>query len=404
MRQIINPLAVFYLIIFFLMISCRNEEEKKNEKEKQLVQKIDIRQLPVKNLFSYKRPIDNCRFVALETTDECLIREIDKVSIENNLIFVKDDNDNLFVFSMSGKFLNKIGSIGQSGEELLSFTDFYVNKNSGYVGIFDVLRSKILRFTFDGKYISSHSCAKEMSESYNFISLLGSDLLIGMRNNMNSKYAYITVSENNYSLKKSFFPHSIIGNVSSTPMRYIASHSTNGLYVTTYFSDTIFKFTDKNIPEPILLVKSEQKIATPKILSDINAMDIETAFDANSILRNKGFSVGVSKIYVTDTFLHIDYPMPNYKSANIFYCLKSGKTFKSITDRSDFFGQGWGPAFTTTEQEIVYAIEADRILELNNKPDLFVNSEVLETIKNVEEFDNPVLVFFSSGYGSRDVN
>lgn len=404
MRQIVNFLVVFYLIVFLLIISCRNEKEKLNEKGKQTVEEIDIRQLPVKNLFSYKRPIDNCRFVALETTDESLIREIDKVRVENDLIFVKDDNDNLFVFNMSGKFLNKIGSIGQGGEELISFVDFYVNKNSGYVGILDVMRSKILRFTFEGKYISSHSYAEEMKESYNFIGLLGSDLLISMRNNKNSEYAYITVSENNYSLKKKYFPYSIIGNVSSAPMRSIAGHSINGFYVTAYFSDSIFKFTDKNIPEPILLVKSEQKIANSRILSDINAMDLETAFDANSILRNKGFSIGVSKIYVTGTFLNIDYPMPNYQSANIFYCLKSGNAYKSIADRSDFFGQGWGPALTTTEAEIIYAVEAERIIELKKETDLFVDKGVLETIRNVEEYDNPVLVFFSSGYESGDGN
>nr|WP_320058902.1 6-bladed beta-propeller [uncultured Bacteroides sp.] len=391
MRQLIILRFLILVSISFIVLSCKKEAPN-------FAATIDVDQLEVKNLFSYKRPIDNCRFVALETTNECLIGEIDKVCIENNLIFVKDSNSNLFVFTMSGKFVNKVGSIGQGGEELLSFVDFYINKNKKYVGVFDVLKSKILRFTFDGKFISSHSCTKKMENSYNIVGQSGRNLLIGMRNNKESKYAYITVDENDYSFKKEYLPFSIIGNISCTPMRSIATYSQKGFYTTTYFSDLIFEFSQQNIPKPILLVKSEQKIADAKTLSNLNGMELEAASDAGSSLRKKGFSVGISNIYATDDFLNINYPMPNYQSCNIFYCVESGKSYKSITDRSDFFGQGWGPALTTTNQEIVYALQADRILEIRKNPKLFADKKVLYSIGNVQEDDNPVLAFFSSGY------
>lgn len=393
---------LFYMFLFLVIISCGDGKEKQNGKGLSNVVEIDIRQLPVKNLFSYKRPIDNCRFVPLETTDESLIGEIDKVCVEGDLIFVKDDKKNLFTFSMSGKFLNKIGSVGQGGEELISFVDFYVNKEKGYVGIFDVLKSKMLRFSFDGKYISSHSCAEEMNESYNIVGIIGDDLLLGMRNNKDSQYAYITVSENDYSITGSYLPYPVIGSVSSTPMRSIAGYSTHGFYVTAQFSDSVYQFSDKNIAEPILTVRSDLKVVNPKLLSELNAIDLETDFDAGPILRDRGFSVGLSSIYVAGTFLNVHYPLPNYQSADIFYSIKRGKAYRSTANRSDFFGQGWGPALTTTDEEIVYGMEADRIIELKDEADLFVNKEVLEPIKDVEEFDNPVLVFFSSGFDFAD--
>lgn len=391
MKRLIIFNFLIFIGILFISISCK-------KKESNSVYAIDVDQLEIKNLFSYKRPIDNCHFVALETTNECLIGEIDKVCVENDMIFVKDKNKNLFVFTKSGKFLNKIGSIGRGPEELLSFVDFYVNNNNKYVGIFDAYRSKMLRFTFNGKFISSHSCTKEMNYSYNIIGQLGSDLLISMRNYKESKYAYIAVNESDYSFKGGHLPFSIIGNVSCSPGRSIASHSKNGFYTTAYFSDLIFNFSDKNVPEPILFVKSKQKNADAKTLSDLNDMNLETALDAGPILRNKGFSTGLRSLYATDDFLNVDYPMPNYQSCNIFYCVESGKAFKSITDRGDFFGQSWGPALTTTHQEIVYALQAQRIIEIRKKPELFTDIKVLEPVKNVDEYDNPVLVFFSSGY------
>lgn len=402
MKQAINPQAILYLIVFLLIISCGYEKKNQNEKEKRIVEEIDIRQLPVRNLFSFKRPIDNCRFVALETTDESLIGEIDKVSVEGNLIFIKDNNDKLLVFDIYGKFLNKIGRIGQSREELLSFVDFYVNKNNGYVGILDIMRSRMVRYTLDGKYISSHDCAKEMNEAYNIIGVMGDDLLIGMSNHKNSKYAYISVSKKDYSLTGSYLPYNVVGNIPCIPLRSVAGYAADGFFMTINFSDTIYKFIDNNIPEPILMVKSEQKVINSKVLSDLNGMNLEIDADAGPILKNKGFSVGISRIFVTDAYLNIAYPLPNYNSVNMFYCLETGKTYKSNTKKSDFFGQSWKGALTTTEDEIVYSIEADRAIELKDKTDLFVNKEVLETIKDVEEFDNPVLVFFSSGYESGD--
>ena len=393
-----HTVSISFLIILFLTISCLSGKERKDVEEKILIEELDIRQLSEYNLFSYKRPIDNCRFVVLETTDESLIKEIEKVYINDDLIFIKDTNDNLFLFNMFGQFLNKIGSIGQGVEELLSFYDFYVNEKNEYVGIFDILRNRILRFSFEGKFISKHSCTKEMNESHNFLGLIDNDLLIGMRNNKDNKYAFITVNENDYSLENNFFPFSIVGRVSSTPLRSISSHSSNGLYVTNYFSDTIFEFSANKVPDPILIVKSDLKTASSNILSDINSIDLESVFEANAILRRKGFSTGINNLYATDSFLKINYPLSDYQSTDIFYCIKTGKAYKSVTNRRDFFGQSWRSALTTTDKEIVYAIEAETVIELKNKSDLFVDEKVIETIKNVDEYDNPILVFFSSGY------
>jgi hypothetical protein len=393
--------SIIKVIIFaalFSQFSC-----KETAPDSESVKVIDVEKLAVNNLFSFKRPIDNCRFVALETTDECLLGDIKKVVIENDLIFVHDENQKLFVFDKTGKYLNQIGIIGQSNEELLSFMDFYVNKDRKYVGIYDVYKGQILRYNFNGQYIGSFNCPKDLGNIAHFVGLKGGDLLVSMRNYSNnyskSLYNYIVLNENDYSLKAECLPFSVIGSVSRTPTKSSTSDNNEGLYVTAFLSDTIYRLSANKSLEPILVIKSSQfKIADTKLIESINDMKLEVSSDAISILRKRGFFHGLYSVFATDDFLRIEYPLPEYQVCDIFYNLKTGAAYKSVTLRTDFFGQSWSNAIASTDTEKVYALQPERIIELRESTKLFKDKKVLNALTSVREFDNPVLAFFTSGY------
>jgi len=387
---------ILLIAVLLIVISCKKKEVPTH------VKVIDVDQLEVNNLFSFKRPIDNCRFVALETTDESLIGKIKKVRVEKDLIFILDNTENIFVFDMSGKYLNKIGKKGQGNEELITLVDFYINKDQKYIGILDVMRQKIVRFTYEGKYISSLSYSKKMEYGINLLGMKGSDLLVGTSNCDENDYVYLIVNESDYTFKGEYLPFGIKGKMSCSYSENSSSSSKNGIYATTLFSDFVFKFSENNIPKPILMIKSKQKTADETVLSYINDMNLESAFEGLSMLKKSGFSTGINMIYATDDFLYIDFPMPNYQSCDIFYHQESGRVYKSTTYCDDFFGQGYGAALTTTSTEIVHEIDAERIIELRKQQGLFKDLKILESIKNVQQYDNPVLVFFSSGYKSKN--
>ncbi len=394
--------SIIKVIIFaalFSQFSC-----KETAPDSESVKVIDVETLAVKNLFSYKRPIDNCRFVALETSDECLLGEIEKVVIEHDLIFVHDNNKKLFVFDKTGKYLNQIGVIGQSNEELLSFMDFYVNKDRKYVGIYDIYKGQILRYNFNGQYIGSYNCPKDLVNMSHFVGLNEGDLLVSMRNFSNnyskSLYNYIVLNENDYSLKAECLPFSVVGTVSCSPNKSSTSANNEGLYVTAFLSDTIYRLSANKSLEPIIVVKSSQvKMVDSKLLESIHDMKLEASLDAISILRKRGYSQGLRNVFATDDFLRIVYPMPEYQVCEIFYNLKTGAAYKSTTIRTDFFGQSWSvDAIATTDTEIVSILQPERIIELRESPKIFKDKKVLNALKSVREFDNPVLAFFTSGY------
>lgn len=132
----------FYLLNLFLLITClifaqgtqtfnitEALDSKKDLKLSQLGKKVE--------------------YVQLETSEACMLSEIAKIIVEDN-IYVKT-KDGLFVFSLDGKFLRKIGTPGKGPKEYLSMIDFDVNKD--VIGTFDVLSNKIFEFKKDGNFI-----------------------------------------------------------------------------------------------------------------------------------------------------------------------------------------------------------------------------------------------------------
>ena len=74
--------------------------------------------------------------VSLEVTDESLIGEITKMKVTDSDIWVKHYKYNhVLRFSRSGKFLNKVGKVGQGPEEYIRMADFFVDENTKEVYI-----------------------------------------------------------------------------------------------------------------------------------------------------------------------------------------------------------------------------------------------------------------------------
>ncbi len=70
---------------------------------------------------------DSIRYIKLETTPECLIGKIGTIKIIGDKIIIHDKTTNLlYAFSVEGKYLNKIGSIGKGPGE-------YTNLRAGFV-------------------------------------------------------------------------------------------------------------------------------------------------------------------------------------------------------------------------------------------------------------------------------
>jgi hypothetical protein len=108
--------------------------------------------LPVDN-------IKNARFVKLETNDNSLIGELKHIKVAENRIFILDSNmaKALFVFDYEGKFLFKVGSIGQGPGEYSSVNDFFIDEAKQQIIIYDSNMRNLYYYDWRGVFVNKHS-------------------------------------------------------------------------------------------------------------------------------------------------------------------------------------------------------------------------------------------------------
>lgn len=96
--------------------------------------------------------IDSVKFVPLETTNESLIGEINKLICTENRFFIFDSDigKNVLIFSKEGRFIRKIPK-GGGPEEILNPGDIAVDEEKQHLIVYD--RTGLSFFDFDGNFI-----------------------------------------------------------------------------------------------------------------------------------------------------------------------------------------------------------------------------------------------------------
>lgn len=99
--------------------------------------------------------VRNHKFTRLETSEECLVGEVYKLSCRNEKYYILDRHlqKALFVFDEEGKFRNRIGRRGRGPGEFIEPTDFIVSDSS--VTVFGMFGHKLLYYNPDGTFIRS---------------------------------------------------------------------------------------------------------------------------------------------------------------------------------------------------------------------------------------------------------
>jgi hypothetical protein len=96
--------------------------------------------------------IDSVSYIPLETTQECLIGEIYKLIFTDNFIYICDKKTNsLYQFDINGRFVRKIGQVGQGPGEYIKVCNFDVNKKNGNISIYCEIKQTIFEYDYTGE-------------------------------------------------------------------------------------------------------------------------------------------------------------------------------------------------------------------------------------------------------------
>ena len=129
-------------------------------------------------------------YIQLETTTECLIREIDYIQIVDTFIFVVDDNFVYQFSKISGKFLSKIGDRGQGPSEYISVKSLFADDVKQTIIILDLAQSKMVEYDFNGNYISSSRFGVNTNMTNTALYMKNGNVLYQNELSPYSKYSY----------------------------------------------------------------------------------------------------------------------------------------------------------------------------------------------------------------------
>lgn len=136
-----------------LLVSCGHTGKKVWENaEGQLVIVFDEK---AASAFFTDSTFRKVELTLLETTDDCLVGRYPSLLSDNHHFFIKDQQQQvIFRFDKSGKFINTIGRRGMGTAEYTDLSTCYLDSNTDEVEV-TTEYGQILKYNYDGSFISS---------------------------------------------------------------------------------------------------------------------------------------------------------------------------------------------------------------------------------------------------------
>ncbi|MDR1097536.1 MAG: 6-bladed beta-propeller [Tannerella sp.] len=376
-----KQITLFSILSILMMQSCVNQEASNDVfKDVPIVINIDtVKSNPLNSL-----KFSHIRYIPLETDEECLIGFANKILIRDSRIYVADFHKAmaLFVFDMNGKFLFKIARRGQGVGEYVSFRDFDIQTN-GDLYMFDQHRKKILIYNSAGEYL------REIYSDFYFskFCLVNNRMywseLIERGNTFANLVAYdMTDKRTEFILKDEKFLHNE-GIINFSDYNFYYSPD-NTVYYSPKFSEIIYSIGENGV-YPAIGVKNLK--IPPKHIIDgwLQENDI---FKRSGLIKNSKYFIENAYIYETDkyiTFACVKDVLPDVLLYN-----KCSKSVRSSWISDYFYGVGIDRIKGSTGKEFFGVIAFN--------PDNESHRKILasrEELKNWNEEDNPVIVFFN---------
>ena len=269
--------------------------------------------------------------IALETSDACIIRNIQSIDYYDNRLFILDDESNaLYVFADDGSFIQRIGHRGNGHGEYVEISDFSIDRKNNELYLWDEALDMAHKYNIDtGHYISSIKTERNGARSF-CMQYCNGHLYVNKTSIDDSKDQYLLKEIDvetglqtasyldaehynkgwNYPLR---LPHSFFYARNSASPKYIE-----------LFSDTIISITEEGLI-PSYVIKSRDILTNEDICqfkkNQANPLDFNM-----EVLKKKGRVSQISQYadFKEDVYLEF------HKGADCFYLIYKKKNKKAV--------------------------------------------------------------------------
>lgn len=234
-----NYILLILCLSFFFSCSIENQNN------------INCKKLTFKNdKFALYDSID-FKFIPLQTMDTCLIGSISDIKIADNKIFVGDihKSNAIFVFDMNGKFITKVGDIGNAPNQYLSLFGFDIDKEKRLIVLDDRHKKRLLFYDLDSfqfKY------SKNIDFNFSNFQLIRNENIgffsyNGFQNGLKRNKSYLMITNSTGKILNSFYDciFSASETMSNTPNRIYTLKDKS--YVFHHLFPYVYKIEDNGI-------------------------------------------------------------------------------------------------------------------------------------------------------------
>lgn len=390
-------LIVSVLIVTFLFSCGRKSANQTNDINS--IKVIDFLSIPkteIKSLSDFALDIE---YIPLETNERSLIGSLNKVVVNNNIIYIKDNNK-ILSFNEKGEFLCKLDKQGRGPEEFNYLTDFDVSSDNKTLIILTGMPRKIMEFNNTGTEFVFRKSFNILGPNPSRIGLIpysnnillsidplsGSETSLSILLNLNGDTLLFKPNCYNYDKKKgneNFVVH---------VWESLQYKFGNSVYFREQFSDTIFCVNSKSLDfEPALILDSRGTIIPPQAKGDRNY------FKEHPGKYSFVFTIMEVPRYIIYLY---EYDLKKYRTV---YDKSTSKRYSIalidalIDDLSG--GPNFDPAFCCQDKfySSINALNLKRHVDSEDFAKLKVQNqkkkeELKKLANSIEESDNPVLV------------
>ncbi len=414
-----KKIPITIALILLLTFSCK-QAEKTNEKLEDTPYteiKMDLALKSEKSL-ALSSIASSIRYVPLQTKNECLLSDIYKALFEDNKIIIVDPKmKGLFLFdNKTGKLIAKNHFIkGRGPREVLQLSGYTIDRTNKLIEVKDGGNSKMLKFNFEGNFISEKKY--RLRGNYGINKLSDGNYFVYASNNTTLLDGYrVGIYDNNFKLLKRMLPIKTELEGASFLGRKITVFG-RGYNIHPELCDTIYhvnengglqksyyiNFGDNKIPEKLFkqyhkAIKNTRNIAkahnqfNKKFITDRYAKTLSGTYETNNVL-----------IFLFK-YSRTNYAFYNKNTRNVLIGYYDYQGIKGVINDVDhgLFGM---PIATTAQNELVTVIYPNDLLNHLQKIKKKVGSakwqqlkrgkmkNLLKLASTLDKMDNPIFMF-----------
>lgn len=391
----------FYISIItffaFTLMSCEKDVNINNSSI------IEISPHFSDNSFVFEDVFESIDIIPLETSSECLIGGISQLVEANDNYFILDEKNNIVArFNSEGKFVTKIGVMGNGPGEYLEIEDFIVDKKNQFIKLYDIRSRKIIIYDFNGSFIKEFKIDAFLNsvvdaENGYYLGFVGNITnSVEIQGINQGELKFIKFDEKGKIVDKVFgHKHS---KIHLAFYEHIAPQQDGSISFVEPLQNKIFKFNNGEI-YPYNYIKFNCCFVPDNIQEILNqSRTPETVKQKNAFSEaNKKYILGFIKFFENDNWIIFQYSI-QYKFQFAFFHKTSGKLFESsgLPRSSSNANLFFTPCYI--DDEFIYSSSSafylhERFKEEQN--DNTIEEERIQSwkmlLENIDVNDNPII-------------